>query len=563
LTDFLAAAQLGQTGGVDLYLPGSQTLSVGDTSLVKADPDTLARLQTSNLADYVQFAYEGVPSLVSQAPVRAISGEPEIANLGWTVVVYQDEAEALAPVEAQTRAGLLLALVIVGLAAAGAVGLAQLLTGPITRLTDVARRVTEGDLTARAEAKSKDEIGQLATAFNSMTGRLQETIDTLEVKVVGRTRQLETVVEVSQRLAGILDLGDLLRQVVILTAETFEYYHAHIYLLEGETLLMAQGYGEAGAEMRRQGHKIPLAAPRSLVARAAREGRVFSVENVRQEPDWLPNPLLPDTHAEMAVPVMVGSEVVGVLDVQSDKVGGLTTEDEGTLQVLANQVAIAVRNARLFAQTQEALYEAQRLQRLYTGEAWDQFRAARRTTDYEFREATVPPLQEVPTPEAATALEQEQTVDFRFPIGDFGLESTEGESAKDTQSKTLPGAGERNPKPAGQVSKMGAALATPLKLRDEVIGVLGIHDENPERRWSEEEIALIEAVSEQMSLAVENARLFEHTQRDAWRNQVVSETTAKVWASSEIEAVMRTAVAELGEKLQASEVVIRLGTEGQ
>jgi GAF domain-containing protein len=390
-----------------------------------------------------------------------------------------------------------------------------------------------------------------------MTGQLRETIGTLEVRVVDRTRQLETVVEVSQRLAGILELSDLMRQVVILTKETFNYYHAHIYLLEGETLLMTEGYGEAGAEMKRQGHTIPLVAPQSLVARSAREGRVVIVENVREDPEWLPNPLLPDTHAEMAVPVMLGSEVVGVLDVQSDRIGGLTQEDESALQVLSNQVAIAVRNARLFAQTQDALYEAQRLQRLYTGEAWEQFRSARRTTDYEFRQSNLPPLKEVPTPEAMAALEQEQTVDFRFPTGDFGLESTNGESAKDTQSEI------ENQKPAGQMSKMGTALATPLKLRDEIIGVMGIHDENPDRRWSEEELTLIEAVSEQMSLAIENARLFEHTQRDAWRNQVVSETTAKVWASSEIEEVMKAAVAELGDKLKASEVVIRLAAEAE
>jgi GAF domain-containing protein len=98
-------------------------------------------------------------------------------------------------------------------------------------------------------------------------------------------------------------------------------------------------------------------------------------------------------------------------------------------------------------------------------------------------------------------------------------------------------------------------------LRDEIIGVLGIHDDNPDRRWTEEEVALIEAVSQQMTLAIENARLFEHTQRDAWRNQAISETTAEVWASEEIEAVMKAAVTQLGKKLNASEVVIRLGTQ--
>jgi GAF domain-containing protein len=107
------------------------------------------------------------------------------------------------------------------------------------------------------------------------------------------------------------------------------------------------------------------------------------------------------------------------------------------------------------------------------------------------------------------------------------------------------------------------ALATPLKLRDEVIGVLGLHAADSQRSWTEDEIALIESVSEQMALAIENARLFEDSQRSAWRDQVVSETTAKVWSSAEIEEVLKTAVAQLGDKLRASEVVIRLGTEAE
>jgi GAF domain-containing protein len=98
-------------------------------------------------------------------------------------------------------------------------------------------------------------------------------------------------------------------------------------------------------------------------------------------------------------------------------------------------------------------------------------------------------------------------------------------------------------------------------LRDQIIGVLGIHSDDLNRQWTADEIALIEAVSEQMSLAIENARLFEESQRNAWRDQIISESTAKVWSSADIEEVMRTAVAQLGEKLRASEVVIRLGTE--
>jgi GAF domain-containing protein len=406
--------------------------------------------------------------------------------------------------------------------------------------------VATGNLNVQAQVESVDEIGTLATIFNTMTRQLRELIDSLEARVSARTQQLETVGQIGQRLTGILDLSDLLREVINRTKETFNYYHAHIYLLDdkGEALTLAQGYGEAGAELKARGHSIPMDAPRSLVARAAREGRIITIENVRIEPDWLPNPLLPDTHSEMAVPIILGSQVVGVLDVQSERVGGLTQEDETILQALANQVAVAVRNARLFTETQDALYEAQRLQQLYTGQAWDKL-SALRLSDYEFRQPALPPLKQVSTPEAVAALKQKQTIDLRQPG-----------SAQAANGQT-------NEAAALATTHAPVALATPLRLRDQVIGVLGIHSDDPNRQWTADEIALIEAVSEQMRLAIENARLFEESQRNAWRDQVISESTARVWSSAEIEEVMRAAVAQLGEKLHASEVVIRLGTEDE
>jgi GAF domain-containing protein len=374
-----------------------------------------------------------------------------------------------------------------------------------------------------------------------MTKQLREFIDSLEGRVAARTQQLETVVKMGQRLTGILDLSDLLREVVNRTKETYNYYHIHIYLLDekGEMLMLAQGYGEAGAEMKARGHNISMTAPRSLVAQAAREARVISVADVQTDPNWLPNPLLPETRSEMAVPIILGTQVVGVLDVQSKRANGLGPEDETTLQALANQVAVAVRNARLFTETQDALYEAQRLQQLYTGQSWEKL-LANRSTAYEFRQPSVPPLKEVSTPEAVAALKQKQTVDLRLPKL---AQASDGRGGGSTEVQTP------------------TALATPLKLRDEIIGVLGIHSDDLNRQWTADEIALIEAVSEQMSLAIENARLFEESQRNAWRDQIISESTAKVWSSAEIEEVMRTAVAQLGEKLRASEVVIRLGTE--
>jgi methyl-accepting chemotaxis protein len=191
-----------------------------------------------------------------------------------------------------------------------------------------------------------------------LTVQLRKTIAALEQKMIkmeSRTKKFDVVLDISQRLSAILDLNALMREVVTITKETFNYYHAHFYMLDeqGENMVVVEGYGQAGAELKRRGHKIPITAHQSLVARAAREQRVIRVENVRDDPTWMPNPVLPETNCEMTVPVILGTEVVGVLDVQSEKVGGLTHEDEITLQTLANQVAITVHTTRLFSQMQE------------------------------------------------------------------------------------------------------------------------------------------------------------------------------------------------------------------
>jgi len=123
---------------------------------------------------------------------------------------------------------------------------------------------------------------------------------------------------------------------------------------------VAEGYGRAGEQLKAKGHKFSVNAQQSLVARSARERHIINVGNVRDDPTWAPNPILPDTQAEMAVPVLLGDEVVGVLDVQSSQVYGFTEEDEKTMQILANQVAIAVHNTRLFGQMQESRHYLER-----------------------------------------------------------------------------------------------------------------------------------------------------------------------------------------------------------
>ncbi|MBC7813540.1 MAG: PAS domain-containing protein, partial [Burkholderiales bacterium] len=150
-----------------------------------------------------------------------------------------------------------------------------------------------------------------------------------------------------------------------LTRESFELYHAHVYLLDEarENLVLTAGAGETGRTMKARGHSIPLNREQSLVARAARSAQGVIVNDITQERDFLPNDLLPNTKAEMAVPMIVGGEVLGVLDVQSEQAGRFGTNEANVQTTLAGQIAVAVLNARSYAVQQKT---AERLDRIYS-----------------------------------------------------------------------------------------------------------------------------------------------------------------------------------------------------
>ena len=241
--------------------------------------------------------------------------------------------------------------------------LAGQIVRPIQVLTGAAQAVTEGNWNVTADVHSHDEAEVLANTFNLMTSELQSLFGTLEQRVADRTKALSSVADVATAASTVLETNKLLQQVVDLAKERFDFYHAHIYLLNeaGDRLILSSGAGDIGRQMVAEGRSIPLDREQSLVARAARQRKGVTVNNVTTEPGFLPNPLLPNTRSELAVPMMVGEQVIGVFDVQSDVIGRFTDADIAVQTTLASQVASAVQNSRWYAQAEASKKDAQLL----------------------------------------------------------------------------------------------------------------------------------------------------------------------------------------------------------
>jgi len=230
-------------------------------------------------------------------------------------------------------------------------------------------------LTVRGET-----IGQLSVAglkdispsalelANNIAEQVSVTIENLRLFELNekRAHELETVAVVSTTASTVLNPEELLQSVVDLTKERFNIYHTHIYLFDEawNTLLLAAGAGEVGRKMVAAGHDIQMEGGKSLVARAARERSAVIVNDVQTEADFLPNPFLPETRSEMAIPMISGDKVIGVFDVQSDLAGHFTQEDANIYTTLASQVAVALQNARLYVEQSATVTQLRELDRL-------------------------------------------------------------------------------------------------------------------------------------------------------------------------------------------------------
>ncbi|RME51485.1 MAG: GAF domain-containing protein [Caldilineae bacterium] len=410
-----------------------------------------------------------------QNPVNAY-----LKPLQWTLIIEQPQAVALRSVNRLSQTALFGGAVVLALAIGMAQWLSRQLTHPIEKLTDVASRMAESRQHWQIEIGGPQELRQLAQAFNTMTTQIGDLIGTLEERIEARTRSLQTTAEIGRQITTILNQEELLQQVVTRLQQEFHFYHVHIYLIDEETgdLVMAEGSGEVGRQLKAKGHR--LAAGQGIVGTVAALNEPFVSNNVLDVINFVPNPLLPDTKSEMAVPLRKGDRVLGVLDIQSEQLNRFTQEDVSLMQSIADQMAVAIDNARLLAQTQNALKEVERLNRRLTREVWEEFGAEITTAGYRFQAKPYPAV----LPDSGTWLPPMKEAARRRRLVQQVIQ-TNGHKSE---------------------------LAAPLMLRGEVIGSLGIKREDTDT-WSEEEIAAVKAIANQIALALENARLSQEQEK--------------------------------------------------
>ncbi len=528
-------AGLGETG--ETYLINRFAAFVSETRFAVGDFPSgvhtpgidLAIAGTNNQGAYSNYLGVPVLGIYRWIPDRQLVLVTEIG-----------QAEAFAPATRLAATIFGVSLLTVAFLAAGAVLVARQIARPILTISKAAQRVAGGDFSQPVPVLAEDETGALADTFNLMTSQIQELVAGLEARVADRTKELEkravqlqAAAEVGKAVASTRDLDELLQQVTQLISERFEYYHVGIFLLDtmGENAVLRASNSLGGQRMMERGHTLAV-GQKGIVGYVTgnREPRIAM--DVGQDAVFFDNPDLPATRSEMALPLIAGGKLLGALDVQSTMEAAFTKEDIATLQVLADQVAIAIENANLFAETQNALEMTRRAYGEVNRQAWDKILRGRPTVGYTCdRTDTVHPI--------PTGGKQSEAMDKV-------LRSSEPASP---EPNTLLVPFKVHGRPGGmlRLRKPGGRTDASQNTSDEAAP-----------SWSKQEIDLIRTLASQLSNALESAQLYSDSQRRAVREQLIGQVTATMRESLDVDEVLRTAVLQMRRALSLAKVEVRL-----
>jgi len=412
---------------------------------------------------------------------------------------------------------------------------------------------------------------RLALELHNERAGLEERVQERTLDLARRNTQMEAAAQVAREAAAIHDLGNLLQETARLISDRFGFYHVGMFLLDasGEWATLQAASSAGGQRMLARGHRLKVGEV-GIVGYVTGRGEPRVALDVGTDAVFFDNPDLPDTRSEMALPLRARGEVIGALDVQSTQPAAFSEDSIAVLQMLADQLALAISNARLFQQAQGALEAERRAYGELSRQAWSELLRARPGLGERYDPQGILP----------TAGQWRQDMKLAAHKGQTVVAGADGGTSAYTRSQ----------------NGSTIALATPIKVRDLVIGVLDAHKAltpgpSPkvgrggergsggagetrsrgagerggqgagERGWTAEEITLLETLADQLGVALENARLYQDTQRRAVRERLTGEVTTRMRETLDVDTVLQTAVREIGEALGLHDVTIRLDTD--
>ena len=407
-----------------------------------------------------------------------------------------------------------------------------------------------------------DDLHFMVSVANQVSGAIHNVVLINESKKTAL--QFETAAEIARDISSSLELDELLEKAVELIRARFDFYHAAIFLkdLPGEFVAIREATGDAGAQLKRAGHKLGIGS-KSVVGYAAGQGEPLIVNDTTRDNTYYANPLLPETRAEAALPLKVGDRIVGVLDVQSKQAYAFSDENLRTLQILADQLAIAVVNTELFAETQEHLAQHRLLHHITTT-------AASGTTLDEALQSAVNGLQVTLGGDRVSILladREKKILDVRAAVG-YASDVFELKIPFGSGITGWAGSHRRTLRVNNVLldtryiqgsPNTRSEMAIPLLYRSELLGVLNVESEQFSA-YAENDEELLGTLGGSLAAIIANARLLEQIRAQAERERVLFEISDKIRRTTDMETILTTTVSELTRAVGASSARIRLGT---
>lgn len=411
------------------------------------------------------------------------------------------------------------------------------LSGAINTIIQEVERLSADNLDRRIQIERNDEIGTLALVINNLAGRVRHRLLDLEEQVTShmdvmgqRSSYLEATSQLSQSIATILDIDELITQTVDQIQQRFDLYYVGLFMVDAgrEWAVLKAGTGAAGETMVGRGHRIKIGS--GMIGWSIANAQPRIAQAAGRDAVRLATSELPETRSEAALPLRSRGQVLGALTIQSSIPEAFDESAITALQIMADQVAIALDNAQLYTESQAALEAERRASRLVGQADWERFTRTRAEWGYRFADEELMPADGEWTPEMEQASQTRKAV-----LGDNG------------------------------------DLAIPITVRDLVVGVLRFRrrnsgrngpspgEANGSRSWTPDEISTLETILTQVGQAIESAQLYRETQRRAAQEQLAGEVTTQMRASLDIDTVIRTAIREISEKLDITQVEVHLG----